>query len=389
MAGCEKCKKGTYLERFNGQLFCPKCGFVVESKPLCVNKENEDIIRLSELCYLRYLLPQEERVQVKVTSDRRAQLLEDAKHLCSEAAAKGHPVAVFRLGYYNECYSRGASNCIRVALDCYRRLCDESGITDYAQLSPDNYTSATLPDPKAYKELQRQAARRLVGLFARYPYILKDRNEEKQSVNSFENIRNRVASKYNLSIGGEAKKSVESREDEICQTLASCMSQTGRSPFFGAFLIDREFMQKLIAGGVKGNGKDYPFSELAKHLRLSWTEANRFGIVPDDAIFDNVANNVSAVSDLSEAAEYFYLRFINTGMKSPYIRDKDKTKFVKGVGAYTLIDVIRETPGVDLMVYGDDIVYYSLHGGRRKDIARCVSKTLSDFCDMSMGAEEA
>lgn len=249
---CKQCGS-PLLERYNGKLFCCKCGEPGQS--LEVTAENDREFRLSELCFFRYLLP---KTSDTIRKARRQALLTDAIRLCASAAAAGHPKAIFRSGYYAEYYAEqtvSKADRIRRAVDCYLQIYHGR----YEEIKQE---SNTVIGPEAFEQLRQLSASHCLRLLQDHPDLFESKTLQ-QAVRE-------MAARYGGTLPSGQTQAAVSRAEEIYQTLEACYAKE-RQPLFGVFFMKGSDLHALGALQIdKSRGRSHNVQIMCEHLFLHY-----------------------------------------------------------------------------------------------------------------------
>ena len=394
---CEKCKK-PLMERYDGHTFCPHCGTAVEEKPLCITMENEEVFKLSELCFLRYLAPQ--KGSMPAPNQRREGMLEDAIRLCGDAAKAGHPKALFRLGFFHEFYmerTKGEAARVRRAFECYWRVCDLDDTSPFTQLAQ-NFTSTTLSTIDEYDALKKQAGLHILDLFAKYPHVLDVNGRGNAQTELYKSAKARLTQLYGKRVGGDkGEGGKKSRSAELHQILSSCLEK-GKKPLFGLYLVDRESFVELLNIHAAAGEKKFSFDQLNQRLDIRYLEADQHGgIVPPITAryFNAIPLGVTSVEELENVkkGEYFYLYFFNSNVKcAPYLNNK-KIELIKNKlentddnndNDFLCNYLIGKSPSTEFLLHCEDIVYWMTTGKKVKNVEECTTLLVQHLCGEDM-----
>lgn len=354
---CQKCNR-PLLQRYNGVTFCRRCGESKVSRILEISEKNEATMRLSELCYLRYLVPATGVFKLR----RRSALLDDAIALCTEAAEKGHPKAVFRMGYYHEFYfeQMGESERIRRAFDYYYTVCDPEDTKKYPSLFKTQYKSTMIPTPDDYETLKHGAALRIMELFRKYPRVFF-RSGAGELDSRYGAARATLIKRFHLGAADSAMGEVggRSRVLEIYRTLSACYSKK-RPPLFGIFLITGKELRELLAlRADKKAGREHDAKVMCEKLS--------FHFLPCDANGDPLAGQRSfqriREGNLASGAvgdnDHVLFSFFNVDARHTHVSGKSIKQASEDI--FTVNGIMRLVSGSsshrELLLYHEDLLY--------------------------------
>ena len=361
---CGKCKR-PLLERFDGKVFCRKCGESVKKNNLTLNERSDYLFRLSELCYMRYLAP----YTGEQIGDRKA-LLQDAIRLCQESAAMDHPKALFRLGYYHEYYmkeEKSEGERIRRAFDFYLRAADIDGEVEFHQLTDGKYVSENIKDLDEYAMLKKQAALRIVELLSKYPYIFGlSRSVDKN--NRYVKIQAKICDRYGIRNELASKKddSGKSRAEVVYRTLSACYDKK-RPPLFGTFLITGAQLHELLALEVdKAAGRKHKIDIICESLCFHYLVVNQHGI-PDPKVtkqteFLRIRQGTPLTTDdVANDASVIFAFFNRSAYRPSYVSKKQAervySQLFDEVDNRTLIDLLSSSSQKDHLLFFDDLIW--------------------------------
>jgi hypothetical protein len=282
------------LELFDGALACPYCGGILKHK-FAVNEENDNLFRLSQAFYFKYLAAVAADNQKKPDLKKMQEIeqdLETAVTYCREAAWKGHPEACVKLGFYWESSYVGKKDSVERFKMAYRyydevasldeRTVDVERGEDGVAVAKDYAKNAK------FSAVKKEAAARLLRMLAEV-------GEELQNMMGFQ--LDEVTERLKAIVGdyGEAAFIAKrtSREEFVLRTLKEAKKNAGDAPVFGYFLMTGNELKNAygdensadkICGIVASGGK----------LDLKWAFLND--------LYDNDTEN-NAFTDLNDNAD--------------------------------------------------------------------------------------
>ena len=356
IGSCEKCKR-PLLERFNGVRFCPKCGQNVKINSLCINKENEEMFKLSEICFLRYLSPMKGALAVE---DRKS-LLSDAIRICQEAANDGHPKAVFRMGYYYQYFMQkdvGESERMRRAFDNYWKICDTKNQVEYYDLMDNKFTSETLTSADEYNLLKKQAAINIMDMLFKYPEVF---NSSQVADNRYKLAKKEIISKYGSYMGVRGKyDSKRNVVKDIYNALASCYSKH-HPALCGVFSITAAELRELLAIRVDAEkGYTHNADVMCEQLRFHYLVCDKNG-KPDvnrQSDFYSIREAVFPTEVRMSDSDKLYFAFFNKGGKHSRLSKKQADRVIENIlDSGHLVALVGGSSHNEIVLYDEDIVW--------------------------------
>lgn len=356
----------TPLELYDGRLTCPHCKqeqTVVRS--LCINEQNDAFYRLSELYFYRYLSPASYRPPAGMTLSSE-DFLENAITFCTRAAKEGHPKAVFRMGFYNEFYMetvRGETERARLAFDYYAALCYSQ--EESVEVAAGAVTTMTAEE---FAALKRQAAIRLMALYAEFPHALEGPKKYDHAHNKEMIDRHYGQLEESLQSEEIAKKD---KDQYIYQIFVACVDKE-RMPLFGVFCVTGAQLKRLFAIRQDRVGHKYAFSRFfQKGLELRYLMADAENgiatIPPNEFYFNKLQDDLQAKRILDKIPDeaQIYLYFFNKKAKHEFLPSAQVAQVRADIESRrfgVLRHLISNLTASDLLFFCDDIVQYKRGG---------------------------
>ena len=261
----------TPLELFDGSLVCPYCGNVLKHK-FSVNERNDDLFRLSQAYYFKYLaeaattLSNQTENEAK-KAERIYKYLENAVACCREAARSGHPEACVKIGFYWEAgyvKKRDSIDRYKMAYRYYDEVCnlDERQL-EIERGEGDVITARDYAKPEKFRQVKIEAAARLLKMLAEV-------GEELQNIMGFNLAKVTERAKAIAGVHGETAVSHRkaSREEIVLRTLKDAKKNAGDAPVFGYFLMTVNELRQAY-GDDKSTDKIFNLVSGGK-LELRW-----------------------------------------------------------------------------------------------------------------------
>lgn len=330
---CTKCKKnfGEPLELYDGTVACPCCGkTLADVTDFIITVESEERFRLSETYFFRSLELSNKNISGKVDAADRdklqaewAECIDNAVKHCRIAAAAGHPMAIWRMGfYYDKDYtavsSSEAQRC-RIAYNFYSLLCTSSVSDVKAE------KTELAMDQAAFRKLKVRAANDLLVMLLNAPEALLHTHKFNYTHN-----RDRLVRMYgdSIRVGGVDKKaeSADFVNTQALKTLMACFDKT-RVPLFGYFYISRDGLQRLIdedAARDRDKLRETIFPVLGKHVYMVYFPCTQGKHVGDD--YMEIYGTAKPLAGFLDNDKGGYICFIN--VNAQYMPDRRLPKEV-------------------------------------------------------------
>ena len=366
----EKCRRKVEspLELYDGSWACPYCKHEMMSSfsSFSVTAENEELYTLSERSYYRWL----------TNASRRApggkKWLDKAVELCREAAQKGNPLAVTRLGfYYDKDYveeNRSEAVRCRIAYAYYSAVC---------------YSDADLKTEEGvrrrydWKEIRVQAARQMLEMLAFAP-------EEVAALDkfNFEFNRSRVKAKLGVEIDRSRVEPMKaSKEEQAFSALYSCFSKQ-RAPLFGICRMTGEELKKLFKITVGNRFDAYRMAERGVFMGLAECSA-RGGMKDGGGMFTAMKNRRRTDEVLSSVEDdgYYCLYFFNESGGHRFFGKYGLSVIKKALeeNRFGLVKRLVDDGGRMDYTFLDDDVY--LYKTKMRNVKDAVRKLVSAVCE--------
>ncbi len=365
------------LELFTGELCCPHCKKSLSSNTVFkITIENDELYKLSEIYYLRYLSPKSwDQTGKDVMTLKPQELLDSAIKYCGLSAKLGHPMAVFRMGYYNEHYLetvRGERDRIKMAYNYYSSLCfcDKNNVsveTGAIQMSEDEFGF-----------LKTRSAKALISLYENHPKVLKN-----SAKFNFENDRQRIKSLYGEDFVGRSDNGGDkkNRASNIFSILKSCLGKY-RTPLCGLFLIKGSELKNLFL--MKTNEKDKKpdlYKAISKGVEIRYLPCDENGIISsdrDERHFINFASEGKSKEILTEICDTdnLYLYFFNGACKRKYLSSRQIKVIEQALIDAHFEQVCRliDFSAGDYLFFEDDFYYYAKGKNAKRSAELLVDK---------------
>lgn len=256
---CDNCNTffARPLELYNGDWACPNCrrSMSLSSVQLTLTGENDELYKLSEICYMRALTSQGNKKAY-------AGFLNKAMNYCKEAAYSGHPKALVRLGflYDNGYFSLDETEAFKQAYECYAavwcgKILDKRNITADAEYSDGG------------KKVKMSAAKRCLELLKDAPAKMRV-----QARYRYENVAARLKEEglYDGDAPDAAYRVAESdRSSRILEILGTCFSKE-KAPLFGLlFASGEDLRQACEVKEKRKNSEKSKFIFIAEKVALT------------------------------------------------------------------------------------------------------------------------
>ena len=352
---CTHCKKEFEhpLELYNGTLACPICKEPLsDSEGFQITEENDELYRLSEIYYLRYISPQKGAIPAPVTAPPE-ELLKNAIHYCSLAAKTGNIKAIYKMGFYNEFYMTGEKSetvRARTAFKNYSSICSvRSEITETA-----DFTN------KDFQVLRRKAAQRIVALYQKFPKAFSDKKDATPPYTR-DNLKKIVEScGVVFPVSGGKSTGATDTVSRAFNTLCSTFSAK-RPPLFGMFLMSGAQALDLLKMKGKYGKRQYNVDVMREKLNFHYCPCNESGTkkAKENSCFSAIRSGIDVTDELSKVP-YLYFLFFNESGKHEYLKKKQ----IKSVKEEILSDdssiyrLISESSATEFLFFCDDIVFY-------------------------------
>ena len=364
---CTKCNQ-KLMERYNGQLFCEKCGTGKHGEELTVTADSERAAVLSELYFLRHIAPVSGALATKRS------LLDDAISFCKVAASAGHPKAIFRMGYYYEFFYKdkySETERAQRAFQYYWRLCGPSAKLSLNQILRPNVVCTTLPTENDWLMLQKQAAEHIFDLFSLVPWAFS----------GGANNRYQRAKRHLIAIYKSAKSEQISEDrtgsgvDEVQRIISSCYSKE-RPPLLGLFHMRSAALRELLSlRASSAEGRKHNMNKMCEDLLFHYLPCNRDGSLGRQTDFVRIRDAVYP-DELGED-DYLYFLFLNKGGKHLHLNGSKLRHFEAEVidDQSELLDFISGSARKQLLLFEEDIIFM------RRVLKGNFSDLIADICD--------
>lgn len=378
-----KCGKKfkTPLDLFNGIQACPYCKQqITDVREFKFTTSNEKLYNLSELYYLRYLSPNSYSTETQKTlSYSKTELLDNAIKICSVSAKEGNPLAVYKMGYYNEHYfetAKSESDKVRIAFDYYAEL----GYSQSKKVTTEKRVKGLTDDEFAL--LKRNSAIAMLGLISKYPSAFKGDKEYVSKYNIDFNL-NKIKKLYgDISINDVVitKTATVNKGKSLNNILKSCFSKE-RAPLFGLFFVSFEDFKKAFASEGNDKRKQNYVKFLSKGFDVGYLECDEEGNVShSESRYFTRLNEISLkqfVLDEENKDKYFYLYFFNSHGKHNYLSSGKMEKIKKELASneYELVGRLIDFGLLEYLFFDDDIVYF-----KKASLSGVVEKLINYVC---------
>lgn len=368
----------TPLELFDGSLVCPYCGNVLKHK-FSVNERNDDLFRLSQAYYFKYLaeaattLSNQTENEAK-KAERIYKYLENAVACCRKAARSGHPEACVKIGFYWEAGYVGK----RDSIDRYKmayRYYDEVCNLDERQLEIERgeggvATARDYAKPEKFRQVKIEAAARLLKMLAEV-------GEELQNIMGFNLAKVTERAKAIAGVHGEAAVSHRkaSREEIVLRTLKDAKKNAGDAPVFGYFLMSVNELRQAY-GDDKSTDKIFNLVSGGK-LELKWAFwADLDDNVVDNNAFVDINDNQDSLPEERYGEKQVLVSFFNGAWTPAPTKEigKKKTKCLNKLATFLFkyndpteaFQELCKTSRTEFarIFYADDLYYGCLKDGR-------------------------
>lgn len=364
---CTKCKQ-PLMERYNGQLFCHKCGTTNQGQRLSITKENEELYMLSELCFLRHLSPAKGPLEVP------RDLLGDAISYCKLAAGTGHPKAIFRMGFFYEFYFKeklSETERVQTAFQHYWKLCGSSTTQSLGQIITPDAKPRSINGENEWQLLKRQAAMRILELMSIVPWAFSGGVD-----NRYQKARRYLLDAYKSDAFSETSKRSRNRVEEIARMLSGCYSKE-RPPLMGLFHIKSSELQELLTLRADAKaGRRHDMSKMCEDLLFHYLRCDRDGALGKQRDFVRI-RYAEYPSEGLGGEDYLYFLFFNKSAKHAYLGGSRLRRIESEVldDKTELLDFISGSARKQLLLFEEDVFY------TRKVLKGKFSDLITDICE--------